>query len=214
MKERAMTWLARGALIGCVLLANACSLSGPSRPAPVKQSYLLNAERTGPTNAGHIPLALRVNRFVVAQPFDSRPLVYRATDLRFETDFYNEFLALPATMVTERTMRWLADARLFSAIVPMNSNIDARLVLEGSVWTLHGDYRNPQAPRAIIGIRFLLARDDTEGPTLLDRSFTRSVPVADRSPDQLVAAFDVALSRILAELEVAMAAALKNDKGR
>ncbi|MFM9885733.1 MAG: hypothetical protein ACKVQT_22115, partial [Burkholderiales bacterium] len=148
-----------------------------------------------------MPLALRVNRFVVAQPFDGRPLVYRASDLRFEIDFYNEFLALPATMLTERTMRWLGDAKVFSAVVPMTSNLDARHVLEGAVWTMHGDYRNPQAPSATLGVRFLLANDDANGPTLLDRSFTRTVRVTDRSPERLVAAFDEALSGILGELE-------------
>ncbi len=190
------------------LVLGACSLS---RPTPVKQSFLLAAERAGAASTNGVPVALRVNRFVVAQPFDGRPLVYRAADLRFEIDFYNEFLALPATMLTERTMRWLADARLFSAVVPMNSNVDARHVLEGAVWTMHGDYRNPQAPTATISIRFLLARDDTPGPTLLDRSFTRTVKVTDRSPERLVAAFDEALSGILGELESAIAAALAGE---
>ncbi len=203
--------LAAALLIGlcAALILGGCSLS---RPTPVKQSFLLNAERSGAAAPTTFPLPVRVNRFVVAQPFDGRPLVYRAADLRFEIDFYNEFLALPATMVTERTMRWLADARLFSAVVPMTSNIDARHVLEGAVWTMHGDYRNPQAPTATIGIRFLLARDDTGGSTLLDQSFTRTVKVTDRTPERLVAAIDEALSGILGELEVALAAALKGEK--
>lgn len=197
------------AFAGLASILGACSLS---RPTPVKQSFLLNAERAGAATASTLPLALRVNRFVVAQPFDGRPLVYRASDLRFEIDFYNEFLALPATMLTERTMRWLGDARVFSAVVPMTSNLDARHVLEGAVWTMHGDYRNPQTPSATLGVRFLLARDDAAGPTLLDRSFTRTVKVVDRSPERLVAAFDEALSGILGELETAIVAALAAEK--
>ncbi len=200
-------------LLCAAWLLGACSLS---RPTVAKQSFLLGVERSGAaapdTTPNVIPHPLRVNRFVVAQPFDGRPLVYRATDLRYEIDFYNEFLALPATMLTERTMRWLADARLFNAVVPMTSNVQARHVLEGTVWTMHGDYRNREAPTATIGIRFLLARDDIAGPMLLDQSFTRSVKVTDRSPDRLVAALDEALGAMLSELEGAIIAALRNDK--
>ncbi|MFN0299813.1 MAG: hypothetical protein ACKVQU_05610, partial [Burkholderiales bacterium] len=187
MRRSPRRLLGRFLALACLVSAlGACSLS---RPAPVKQSFLLSAERAGAATSSGMPLALRVNRFVVAQPFDGRPLVYRASDLRFEIDFYNEFLALPATMLTERTMRWLGDAKVFSAVVPMTSSLDARHVLEGAVWTMHGDYRNPQAPSATLGVRFLLARDDAAGPTLLDRSFTRTMKVNDRSPERLVAAF-------------------------
>ena len=205
------------ALLCAAWMLGACSLS---RPTVAKRSFLLGAERSGATTTstapnlphGAAPPALRVNRFVVAQPFDGRPLVYRAGDLRYEIDFYNEFLASPATMLTERTMRWLADARLFSAVVPMTSNVHARHVLEGTVWTMHGDYRNREAPTATIGIRFLLARYDGAGPMLLDHSFTRTVQVADHSPDRLVAAFDEALGSILGDLEGAIVAALRNDR--
>ena len=41
----------------------------------------------------------------VAAPFRGRQLVYRAAELRYETDYYQEFLIPPATMLTELTSR-------------------------------------------------------------------------------------------------------------
>jgi len=188
----------------------ACSLS---RPAPVKQSFLLNATRpatttaAAPANAG----ALRINRFTVAQPADGRPIVYRATDLRYELDFYSEFLALPATMLTERTIAWLSDARLFAAVVPMTSSLDTRYVLEASAFRLGGDFRDPQAPRAMLGVRYILARDDAPGSILMDRAFEQSVPITDRSADALVAGLDRALAGMLGDLEGQLRAVLARD---
>lgn len=192
-------------LLAMSMLA-ACSLS---RPAPVKQSFLLNATRPAATTpAAPTHAALRINRFTVAQPADGRPIVYRATDLRYELDFYNEFLALPATMLTERTLAWLSDAQVFAAVVPMTSSLDARYVLEASAFRLGGDFRDPQAPRAVLALRTILARDDAPGNVLMDRAFEQSVPIPDRSPDAVVAGLDRALAGVLADLETQLRAVL------
>ncbi|MEO7404580.1 MAG: hypothetical protein ABIU95_13010 [Burkholderiales bacterium] len=191
------------ALAASVMLA-ACSIT---QPAPIKQTFLLDppasssATSTAATTSlpGH-PHLLRVNRFVVAQPFDGRALVYRIGDHRFETDFYNEFVAWPATMLTEGTMRHLAQAGVFRAAVPMNSSLDARYVLEGAVTTLHGDFRPNQPPAAVLAIRFLLARDDAATGLVYEKLIERRIELVSRSATALVAALDTANAAILAEL--------------
>jgi ABC-type uncharacterized transport system auxiliary subunit len=200
------------AVLSVMLGLGSCSLS---RPAPLKHSYLLHATRpsTAVTAEASAPsarasTALRVNRFVVAQPFDGRPLVYRADALRFEVDFYSEYLALPATMVTERAIQWLSAARLFSAVVPMASSLDAAYVLEGAVTDLYGDFRDPAKPQAVIAIRFLLAREDAGSRVLLDRQFARAVPIGDRAAATLIEGIDRGLTEILTEAEQAIAATL------
>ena len=185
-----------------------CSLT---QPAPVKQTFLLDpalptATTTNATTATTTRAAssvLRINRFVVAQPFDGRTLVYRISDTRYEADYYNEFLAFPATMLTENVIRHLAASRLYQAVVPMTSSIDSKLVLEGAVVHLYGDLRSSGA-HAVLGIRFLLARDGG-GEILYDRLIERRVAVAARSASALVAGYDAALGQILAELAADLA---------
>jgi cholesterol transport system auxiliary component len=185
-------------LLVAVLFATlaACSVT---QPAATKQSFLLDPTVPAVTPGGHAHV-LRVNRFVVAQPFDGRSLVYRVQDQRYESDYYNEFLAQPATMLTEGAMRYLAGSSTFRTAVPMNSSVDARYVLEASVASLHGDFRADRAPTAVLAIRFLLARDDAASGLVYERLIERRVELNARSASALVGGLDAAYVAILADL--------------
>jgi uncharacterized lipoprotein YmbA len=196
--RRCVRRVGRTCVLGAAVLAlGACGLS---RPSPERQSYLLNVppveERAKAPPGAPV---LRINRFTVAQPFDGKGLVYRATDTRYEADFYHQFLAFPATLVTENAMSWLATRGLFAAVVPSGSTLDSSHVLEAAVPALYGDFRGEAA--AVLSIRFLLARDDGTGGLLYDRLIERRVPLAARTPDALVRGLDAALAQILGELD-------------
>lgn len=190
-------WRAIMAVFAVGVIAAGCSLS---RPAPLKNSYLLNAAREGAAQPTAFPGALRVNRFTVAQSFNGRAMVYRADDQRFEVDFYNEFLALPATMMTERATSWLSAARLFEAVVPMTSGLDTHFLLEAEVTDFYGDFRQAADPKAVLAARFYLAREGA-GRVLYERAITRSVPIAGTGATHLVRGLEQALSQTLTELE-------------
>lgn len=190
-------------VLAIMLLASGCSLS---RPAPVKQSFLLDSARVGAAQTKAFSGALRINRFTVAQSFNGRAMVYRADDRRFEVDFYNEFLALPATMVTERATSWLAAARLFDTVVPMTSGMDTQYLLEAEITDFYGDFRSASDPRAVLAARFFLARE-ASGRVLYERTIARSVPIAGFGAAQLARGLEQALSETLAQLETDLAGA-------
>lgn len=174
-----------------------------SRPAPQKQSFLLQATRpaaaTTSQSARHAHI-LRINRFDVAQPFNGRPLVYRTAEGRFETDFYNEFVATPAGMLTERTAGWLREARAFRHVIPMTSSLEHRFVLEATGVEMYGDFGDAE-PAAVLSIRFFLARNDANSAIVYDRTHARRVPIASRSPALVARGLDQALAAILAAFE-------------
>lgn len=178
------------------LASGGCSFS---RPAAERQSYLLSVPAGASASPAGKTHVLRVNRFVVAQPFDGKGLVYRSSANRYDADFYHQFLAFPATMLTENTSAWLAGRGLFAAVVPMGSALTSSHVLEASVPALYGDFRAEAA--AVLTMRFLLARDDSTGALLYDRLLERRVPLAARTPEALVQGMDAALAQILVELE-------------
>ena len=72
------------------VLAVAWGLTGCSfsRPAPVKQTFLLHVPEVQAA-APRQPGALQVDRFRVATPFEGKGLVYRTDELRYESDFHN-----------------------------------------------------------------------------------------------------------------------------
>lgn len=200
---RTMRATALGAVALATLALAACSLS---RPAPDRQSFLLNPPGGG-MNTGPSAVvtrdapSVRVNRFAVAQPFGGKSLVYRLDDHRYETDFYHQFLALPGTMLTEGTIGFLGAHGRFRATVPMSSSVAARYVLEASVTSLLGDFRAEQAPAAVMAVRFLLARDSADATVLYDRLIEKRVPIPARTPQALVAGLDTAFAQVLTELD-------------
>ena len=186
------------AVAACLAMCAACSLS---RPAPIKQSFLLHATRAGGAPAAAVPQTLRINRFDVAAPFNAKPLVYRLAETRFEPDYYNEFVANPAGMLTERATTWLREAGVFKNVIPMSSTLDHRFVLEAAGTELYGDFRDPGAPAAVLAMRFFLARDDARAEIVYDKTLTRRIAIASRTPEAVVTGLDQALDGVLRELE-------------
>ena len=88
----------------------------------------------------------------MAAPFRSKSLVYRQDELKYESDFYNEFFVAPGAMLTEGVSAYLSTAGVFKDVLPANANADGDFVLEGFVSELYGDNRIAGKPAAVVGI--------------------------------------------------------------
>ena len=181
-----------------LVLLSAC---GFSRPAPVKQTYLLQA--TAPTQAAASPrpAVLKVGTISVAAPFRGKSLVYREGDLKYESDFYNEYFVSPAAMLTEGAATWLAAAGIFKEVLPASANADGNFVLEGFVSELYGDYRDEAKPAAVLDRQVLPHRQPRPvgRAGVADRTEATRAAI-ERSPDALAAGLNTAWSAMLADL--------------
>ena len=187
-----------------LVLLSAC---GFSRPAPVKQTYLLQA--TAPTQAAASPrpAVLKVGTISVAAPFRGKSLVYRNGDLKYESDFYNEYFVSPAAMLTEGAASWLAAAGIFKEVLPASANADGNFVLEGFVSELYGDYRDEAKPAAVLtGKFFLIDNRVPSGVPVWQTELKQRVTLSSRSPDVLAAGLNTAWSAMLADLSRQLAA--------
>jgi uncharacterized lipoprotein YmbA len=174
------------------------------RAYPEKRFYALSAER--PDAPAHraaerpeprFPEALKIGRFRVSPRFASRGLVYRTSDVVFETDFYNEFLTAAATNITEETRRWLGRGDLFARVVDLTSQVDSCFILEAHVNEIYADLR--QAPESIMEVQFILLRyGDT---VLFERTYDASTPAASADGADLVRAHNRSLVTVLGKLE-------------
>jgi cholesterol transport system auxiliary component len=189
-----------GMLAALAVAALVAGCSAVTREAPVRQTFLLEP-KLPPAATQSQPGGLRVGVVNVAAPYRGRAFVYRLGELRFETDFYVEFLVPPAAMLTEQTARALATAKPFARIAGPGSAADAEWVLDGFADALYADTRNSGKPVAELSITYYLTpAGGTEQTPIWTHEYRRHAPMRDGSPVAYADALNAAFGEIVAEL--------------
>jgi ABC-type uncharacterized transport system auxiliary subunit len=169
----------------------------------VRQTFLLEAPAPAPV-AHPQTAALRVGTINVSAPFRGKTFVYRTSDLRFENDYYVEFLVPPAAMLTEQTARGLQHAKVFSRVAGPGTALDAEWVLDGFASALYADMREAGKPAAELDVTYYLtAGGGSEQTPVWTHEYRQRVPMRDTS----ATAYAAALNQAFAE----MVGALAND---
>ena len=177
---------------GCVSL---------ERSYPDKRFYVLEARAPAPTGAAVHNEILQVSTLHISPRYQDRSFVYRISDSGFESDFYNQFIAPPAGLISEEIRKGLIGAQLFKYVISASNSQAPSYVLEGAVNGIYGDFRKLNAPAAIMDLEFFLISDLPAKPgILLQKRYVKSVPVSSRTPDALVKSWDLALEAILTAL--------------
>jgi hypothetical protein len=187
-----------------ILLVWLVTLSGCSSTDTYnKKYYVLNTDRQVEPVGTQTDYVLEVCRFTVDSAYSGSGLVYRVSDFEYESDFYNEFLASPSAMITDKTRNWLSKSRLFKRVLDSGSQIDPTHIIEGNITALYGDFRDPLSPKAIIEMRIFLLKVETgqEPLPVFGKTYTSSISIGSDGPEGLVEALDRCLRGILSTLE-------------
>ena len=178
-------------LFGCVSI---------ERSYPDKRYFVLDVSLKespqDPADSGILQMASAR----VSPRYADRNFVYRRSDTRFESDFYNQFLISPAALVTEELRRELSQAGLFKFVVGSANPLAPTHTLETIVNTLYGDFRDLKAPKAVIEMEFFLTQEASPSGIVFHKLYQRIVPVQERNPEALVRGWNQGLESISSSL--------------
>ena len=171
------------------------------RSYPEKHYFVLDAaERIVPANPVGDRI-LMVANLRVSPRYADRSFVYRISEAGYETDFYHQFLTATDVMIGEELRRGLAASRVFKYVIGPANQLQPNLVLEGSVNALYGDFRNLDAPAAMLEMEFFLHNEDAANPGIvMHKRYAKSIAINGRSAEALVKGWNGGLNEILAML--------------
>lgn len=182
--------------LALAVAATGCSLT---RPSPVKNTFLLDPQAPAAAATAK-PVTLRIGAFNVAAPYRDRAFVYRTAEVKYESDFYNEFFVPPGAMIAQSTTKALAGANVFARVVPVGTAPEqGDFMLEGFVTDLYADARQSPAA-AVVGISYYLSKTAFPSAVVWSREYRERVPLAGSTPEALAQAWNEALGRVLAAL--------------
>jgi uncharacterized lipoprotein YmbA len=194
LRDRSRQWFVVLLMLsaGCVTL---------EKSYPDKHFYALELEREiKPVNNPGRGV-LQVSHVRISPRYEGKSFVYRLSDTSFESDFYNEFLVPPASLVAEELAKGLARSGLFQYVIDSSSELALTHVLEAAVSALYGDFRNSGAPKAIVEMEFFLRKQAAgKSDIIMQKRYAKAVALQGRSPDALVKGWDEALAEILIDL--------------
>ena len=182
----------------------------PKKAFPDKTYYIVKVQRDLnqlPTKKGII---LALSNLTIASPYNRKEFVYQEKAMEFVSDFYNEFLTLPDTMLTEQLRSWLFNSGLFPNIVLPSSYVPATHILEGRITKLYGDYRDSRESNACLEIQFTLI-DDTSATAkvIFQQQYQKKIAVMTKRPEELVDGWKKGVKEIFSELEAELLTSLQ-----
>ena len=181
-------------LTGCITF--------PRKAFPEKSYYILDVDREPNPVTSKKNAILSIRNLTIAAPFDQKEFIYRKGNSEYGSDFYNEFLSAPNTMITEIIRLWFFEAGSFQNIILQNSHVTPTHILEGKVTGLYADLHKRGELKSIIGIEFTLIDDVKSDPNIIfQKMYKASVDLSKDSPNDLVTGWNQGLGQILSEFE-------------
>ena len=183
------------------LLALCSGCVGIEKSYPDKRYFVLEAGgNLSPSNPSGNE-TLQVSNIRVSPRYADRSFVYRTSEAGYESDFYNQFLVSPSSLITEEVRKDLIGSQVFKYVISPSSQSQPTYVLEGTVNALYGDFRNSNSPRAVLEMEFFLTSEiPAKAGILMQKRYAKSVPLTGRTPEALVKGWNEALEEILTSL--------------
>ena len=167
---------------------------------PDKRYFVLDIALNVPPQKPPESGTLQIASARVSPRYADRNFVYRRSDTRFESDFYNQFLISPGVLVTEELRQELSRSGMFRFVIGSVNALAPTHTLEIVVNTLYGDFRDLKAPKAVIEMEFFLTQEASPSGIVFHKLYHRTIPLDGRNPEALVQGWNKALEAISGSL--------------
>lgn len=185
----------------CVLIMSLL-WCGCGKPPMLVKKYLL--DYPAPAARASTPLDdnLKVEKFAVAQAFNTTAMVYRTGPYQGETYNYSRWQVNPGYLITDYLTRDLRDARLFKAVLPADSATKARFVIEGGVEEIQ-ELDLGAVWNASLALNITLIDTNENEITkrvLFQKNYRAAEPLAEKTPGGLAQAMSRAMAQLSAQI--------------
>jgi uncharacterized lipoprotein YmbA len=193
-----------------LLMVGTLVACAPTRPNAETSTWLIAPKRTGEARKPNTEFWLKMGTVSVNGPFDTKSMVYRISDQRYEKDFYNGYISTPAEMIGNASRQWINDANIFRATLNQSNTFIPYYTLQANVTEFYGDYRS--GAQAVVSIEFYLSMlsSGSQNPILLTNRYTQRVSLKDNRPETLANGLQQALATILQNYENDLFVGTKN----
>jgi len=180
-----------------LLIVFTIGCSGINKSYPERAYYMFEISRQAVPLTAVKGTTVEVKRFNISPGSQGKEFIYRMTDIRYESDFYNQFFRVPSNILTEAVSQWIDQAGIFEDVQAFPNYL-----IEGNVIELYGDYRAQAAPKAVFKIQFYLLKtsDLSDEPSILfSKTYKSDKPIGSATPQALMDGWNLALEDILGE---------------
>ena len=168
---------------------------------PDRRYFVLDLRHSSGTKSSAGNGTLQIAPVRISPRYADRNFIYRRSETRYETDYYNQFLVSPGVLVSEEVRRELSDSGIFQYVIGPAQPLVPTHTLDASVISFYGDFRDVAAPKAVIEMEFFLSRESPGNVAVLfHNQYQRMVAVDRRTPEALVQGWNQALQGILSSL--------------
>ena len=182
-------------------------LAGCESPVKERHTFVLDVERAEMLAGAENELVLRVNRFSALSPFKYKDLVYRKSDLEYETDYYYQFLIQPEDMVMRQVYDWFSDAGMFGNVLRWDDTLEATHAINGYITLLYGDFSDESSFKAVMEVEFTLVDLRGDKPQRgIEKTYHAEMAFDSREASSLIHGYGQCLEEIMAALEMDVAA--------
>jgi ABC-type uncharacterized transport system auxiliary subunit len=193
--------LTRLALQALTSVCVALLLAGCGKPPMLVHQYVL--EYPPPPLTG-LPLkaALKVERFSVAQPYNTTSMVYQPGAFTREAYNYHRWRVNPSYLVTDYLVRDFRQSGRFKAVFGFASSEKARFVLEGGV----EDFQELdaadgwQAALALIVTLLDTNQENVARKVVFQKSYRTVEPMVAKTPQGLAESMSRAMEKLSAQI--------------
>ncbi len=191
----------RPGFYGAALLL-AALMAGCGKPPTLVQKYVLEYPPPVPQASQPLDEGIKVEKFAVAQAFNSTAMVYRPNPYKSESYTYHRWRVNPGYLVTDYLLRDLRKSGLFQAVLPAGSADKGRFLVEGGVEEIQ-EVDEPDAWKAVLALNVTLldlkAMEITRR-VVFQKSYRAEEPLAEKTPAGLAQGMSRAMARLSGEI--------------